>query len=126
MIRRPPRSTRTDTLFPYTTLFRSVRLLIRDPWDSLSRIAEVRAPLLIMHGERDRVVPARFGRRLFAAAAEPKQAIWHAEALHTNILSYPGVVEAVLAFIHSRSLTAARWAAPAPPKTEKEKTTTRT
>src|SRR3546814_1581153 len=26
MIRRPPRSTRTDTLFPYTTLFRSERL----------------------------------------------------------------------------------------------------
>src|SRR3546814_1524575 len=26
MIRRPPRATRTDTLFPYTTLFRSVRL----------------------------------------------------------------------------------------------------
>src|SRR3546814_6557782 len=26
MIRRPPRSTRTDTLFPYTTLFRSDRL----------------------------------------------------------------------------------------------------
>src|SRR3546814_11253734 len=35
MIRRPPRSTRTDTLFPYTTLFRSRRLaasatLVRD------------------------------------------------------------------------------------------------
>src|SRR3546814_18218857 len=33
MIRRPPRSTRTDTLFPYTTLFRSlfaVGLLLRD------------------------------------------------------------------------------------------------
>src|SRR3546814_1529551 len=32
MIRRPPRSTRTDTLFPYTTLFRSndLRLNIRD------------------------------------------------------------------------------------------------
>src|SRR3546814_17196740 len=27
MIRRPPRSTRTDTLFPYTTLFRSAGLL---------------------------------------------------------------------------------------------------
>src|SRR3546814_3545643 len=26
MIRRPPRSTRTDTLFPYTTLFRSVEI----------------------------------------------------------------------------------------------------
>src|SRR3546814_16519172 len=31
MIRRPPRSTRTDTLFPYTTLFRSV--LYRDIWE---------------------------------------------------------------------------------------------
>src|SRR3546814_15037558 len=37
MIRRPPRSTRTDTLFPYTTLFRSFRAgvymktLLRDP-----------------------------------------------------------------------------------------------
>src|SRR3546814_8438645 len=30
MIRRPPRSTRTDTLFPYTTLFRSLQKLISD------------------------------------------------------------------------------------------------
>src|SRR3546814_14813835 len=30
MIRRPPRSTRTDTLFPYTTLFRSVRLYVKE------------------------------------------------------------------------------------------------
>src|SRR3546814_9868152 len=29
MIRRPPRSKRTDTLFPYTTLFRSVRYVAR-------------------------------------------------------------------------------------------------
>src|SRR3546814_13778999 len=29
MIRRPPRSTRTDTLFPYTTLFRSALFLVR-------------------------------------------------------------------------------------------------
>src|SRR3546814_15426483 len=35
MIRRPPRSTRTDTLFPYTTLFRSVGRL-----DRLTRIGE--------------------------------------------------------------------------------------
>src|SRR3546814_7227065 len=31
MIRRPPRSTRTDTLFPYTTLFRSLDLPIVQP-----------------------------------------------------------------------------------------------
>src|SRR3546814_1720817 len=30
MIRRPPRSPRTDTLFPYTSLFRSYPLLVRD------------------------------------------------------------------------------------------------
>src|SRR3546814_2503180 len=29
MIRRPPRSTRTDTLFPYTTLFRSLAFSVR-------------------------------------------------------------------------------------------------
>src|SRR3546814_7404098 len=31
MIRRPPRSTRTDTRFPYTTLFRSIVLTVVDP-----------------------------------------------------------------------------------------------
>src|SRR3546814_20285827 len=36
MIRRPPRSTRTDTLFPYTTLFRSIRAV-----DDAPRILEL-------------------------------------------------------------------------------------
>src|SRR3546814_9949730 len=35
MIRRPPRSTRTDTLFPYTTLFRSAGAPQGDPEDLL-------------------------------------------------------------------------------------------
>src|SRR3546814_16887176 len=35
MIRRPPRSTRTDTLFPYTTLFRSPTTLVRAGFDYL-------------------------------------------------------------------------------------------
>src|SRR3546814_4303495 len=39
MIRRPPRSTRTDTLFPYTTLFRSVRR-----WRGFARPALGRTP----------------------------------------------------------------------------------
>src|SRR3546814_9552829 len=37
MIRRPPRSTRTDTLFPYTTLFRSLPAAHRDTATVLSR-----------------------------------------------------------------------------------------
>src|SRR3546814_2524062 len=36
MIRRPPRSTRTDTLFPYTTLFRSRRFSVQpEPGDRI-------------------------------------------------------------------------------------------
>src|SRR3546814_10056287 len=36
MIRRPPRSTRTDTLFPYTTLFRSPSVLTLKTWERQS------------------------------------------------------------------------------------------
>src|SRR3546814_17023390 len=48
MIRRPPRSTRTDTLFPYTTLFRSVAVgfgLVASPIeeDREQMVSEVRA-----------------------------------------------------------------------------------
>src|SRR3546814_3599380 len=39
MIRRPPRSTRTDTLFPYTTLFRSIFLLDRP--QQAARLVEI-------------------------------------------------------------------------------------
>src|SRR3546814_9342683 len=39
MIRRPPRSTRTDTLFPYTTLFRS------DRWRGCSAVLQPAAPI---------------------------------------------------------------------------------
>src|SRR3546814_2017409 len=37
MIRRPPRSTRTDTLFPYTTLFRSLRRIGIDAEHAVER-----------------------------------------------------------------------------------------
>src|SRR3546814_6526504 len=40
MIRRPPRSTRTDTLFPYTTLFRSLRRLGIPRLDSIPAFLE--------------------------------------------------------------------------------------
>jgi len=79
-----------------------VRPLIRDPWDSQARIHTIRCPLLILHGERDPVVPIRFGRKLFEAAIEPKEAIWHPTALHTDILHDPQVVRQVIDFIKTR------------------------
>src|SRR3546814_4233754 len=45
MIRRPPRSTRTDTLFPYTTLFRSVQRFAVDGYASVERRGSVDAML---------------------------------------------------------------------------------
>src|SRR3546814_7088472 len=42
MIRRPPRSTRTDTLFPYTTLFRSSRAVAPPPARRLRTAARAR------------------------------------------------------------------------------------
>src|SRR3546814_17745385 len=49
MIRRPPRSTRTDTLFPYTTLFRSLRdkaVVLGEP--SVESFRGVRAQFIVV------------------------------------------------------------------------------
>jgi fermentation-respiration switch protein FrsA (DUF1100 family) len=46
--------------------------LLRTRYDSLGKIAQIAVPLLILHGDRDDVVPFEHGQRLFAAAAEPK------------------------------------------------------
>jgi len=53
-------------------LFIPVRLLLWDRFESAAIIAKIKAPLLITHGDRDPVVPLRFGRRLFDAAVDPK------------------------------------------------------
>jgi len=46
--------------------------LFRTRWDSLAKIGRLKAPLLIIHGESDEVVPFAQGRALFEAAPEPK------------------------------------------------------
>jgi fermentation-respiration switch protein FrsA (DUF1100 family) len=47
-------------------------VLFRTRWDSLAKIPRLRAPLLVIHGDADEVVPYAQGRALFAAAPEPK------------------------------------------------------
>src|SRR3546814_17864221 len=51
MIRRPPRSTRTDTLFPYTTLFRSQKLTTFDFLDTRAEGAEPMNVEILAHPE---------------------------------------------------------------------------
>ena len=78
--------------------FLPVRQLIRDRFDSLSRIDTIGAPLLIVHGERDRIVPADHGRRLLAAASEPKEGVFLPEAGHNDAFEH-GSVRAALEFL---------------------------
>src|SRR3546814_8122167 len=50
MNRRPPRSTRTDTLFPYTTLFRSLDQRFEDEWARLDATLPVSPTLALIGG----------------------------------------------------------------------------
>ena len=50
-----------------------VHALMKDQFKSIDFIAAVVAPLLIIHGEQDGLVPVELGRRLFAAANQPKE-----------------------------------------------------
>jgi fermentation-respiration switch protein FrsA (DUF1100 family) len=75
-----------------------VRYFVRDRFHSDKRIAEVTAPLLMMHGGRDATIPIRFGMRLFALAHEPKQFVRFDEGEHNDLGSF-GAVETARHFI---------------------------
>ena len=47
--------------------------LVPDAYPSLARIRTLKTPLLVLHGDRDDIVPLSHGQALFAAAPEPKQ-----------------------------------------------------
>jgi fermentation-respiration switch protein FrsA (DUF1100 family) len=47
--------------------------LVPDAYPTLRRIHELHAPLLVLHGERDEIVPLSHGRALFESASEPKR-----------------------------------------------------
>jgi len=75
------------------------RYLLTDKYEAEAHIQRIAAPLLIVHGERDRTVPARFGRTLFDRALEPKQAVWLPAAEHNDLYDH-GAGEAVLKFLN--------------------------
>lgn len=50
-----------------------IRLVMRNPFESIERIPRVRAPLLFLHSPEDEIVPIGEGRRLYDAARGPKR-----------------------------------------------------
>ena len=49
-----------------------VNFLLRDRYDSKSKIKNIKIPILIMHGKMDNIVPQKMGKELFEKANDPK------------------------------------------------------
>lgn len=76
------------------------RLLVKDRYDSAARIERIAAPLMIVHGDRDRTVPQALGKKLFSGANEPKTAIWLDGAGHVDIFDFD-IVEPMTEWIRA-------------------------
>ncbi|OAN48155.1 alpha/beta hydrolase [Paramagnetospirillum marisnigri] len=77
-------------------------LLISDRFDNLSKMAGLRVPLLIVHGERDETVPVEMARRLLAATStEAKEGLFIPTAHHNDLWDH-GAGEKVIDFIARR------------------------
>ena len=96
-------------LSPYTTLpavaagmypYVPVDFFMRDRFDSLSLISAMHMPLLILHGEKDKVVPFALGKALYDAAPQPKELAAYPDAGHFDLYNY-GAFERMIAFIEA-------------------------
>ena len=81
--------------------FVPVRWLMKDQFRSDLRIGKVTAPVLIIHGERDDVIPIASAERLYALITAPKRFLRIAGAGHGDLASH-GAVEAGKRFIAER------------------------
>jgi fermentation-respiration switch protein FrsA (DUF1100 family) len=79
---------------PYTSIvdvaadaypYLPVRYVLKDRYETATYIGKVHMPLLILHGERDRVIPVAMGRELFRLANEPKRFATFPNATHSDI-----------------------------------------
>ena len=60
-------------------------------FDSIAKIPRLQAPLLVIHGDRDRVINLSLGRDLFAAAPEPKEFLMVPGAGHEDLPMVAGL-----------------------------------
>jgi hypothetical protein len=83
--------------------FLPVRWLLRDRFDTASRIAGIGCPLLVVAGDQDTVVPYTQSRRVFDGAAEPKRMVTIAGADHNDpaLADGPELIEAIDRFLEA-------------------------
>ena len=77
------------------------RWLVHDKFDSMRWIDRINTPLLVLHGDRDRVIPMRYGRKLFDAASEPKEFVHFPGGGHDD-LHTQGLMQYVIDFLDRR------------------------
>ena len=82
--------------------FVPVRWAMKDTFRSDERIGRVSAPLLVLHGEEDRIVPIRFAEKLFALAREPKRFVHFPQGGHVNLDDF-GAAKVVQEFLATLS-----------------------
>ena len=70
--------------------FLPVRLLMKDQFRSDERIAQVKAPVLILHGEADHIIPIAYGERLFAMIPGEKRFIRFRGGHHVDLDRHGG------------------------------------
>lgn len=75
-----------------------VRPMLLDRYESEAYISAVRCPLLIIHGEKDEVIPVEMARALFAKANEPKKIVTFPNAGHADHWLY-GSYDAINSWI---------------------------
>ena len=71
----------------FTSLHRiltTVPLFPVDPWDNLDAVADSTVPVLVVHGERDEVIPASHGRALAAAAGTRAETLFQPDVGHND------------------------------------------
>src|SRR3546814_5347605 len=102
MIRRPPRSTRTDTLFPYTTLFRSGVLQRAEPGPARRQRFHRRAQRAgglfevarrLLHDRQRTLHVLAFGQRVAAQFDQRPRAQRFAEELRGQVRQLVGLVD---------------------------------
>ena len=79
-----------------------VRALLKDRYESLQRVVELRCPLLVLAGGADDIVPLEQSRRLYEAAAQPKRYVEIPGAGHNDLELLAGdrLVREVLAVVN--------------------------
>lgn len=92
-------------LSPYTSMTDLARYhypwVWLKPWDrfeSLKKISRIKAPLLIIHGTKDDIVPIQQARALYSRANEPKQMYEFQDAGHNDLISQPSFFAKILLF----------------------------